>query len=111
MSLQDDPPHLCDVYTRSESTDAAGGQVVIYTLRTSGIGCLIKGASSNTKMQFAQQNINVTHTLVSTTDDFQEGDKLVSNAETFRVVGISPNQAIGGIDAWRTIQCEQLRGD
>lgn len=109
MSLFDSPPHSCDVYTRSETTDASGGQVVAYTLRTSGIACLVRAASSSTKMQFQQQNLNVSDVLVSTSTDFLEGDKLITNGETFRVVGIATNQSAGTIRSWTTVYLEQLK--
>ncbi len=108
MSLMDDPAHLADLYTRSETTDASGGQVVTYTLRNSGVGCQVRGASANERLQFLQQNINVSHVITTISTLFQSGDKVVTNGLTLRVVDIYQTQAMGSIDEFYTISCGQL---
>ena len=108
MSLLSDPPHLCDLYTRSETTDASGGQVVTYTLRVSSVGCLVRGASASEKMIYQQQNINVSHVIASADNRFQEGDKIISNSLTFRTQGIRPQQGVGMIPDWYEVTVEQV---
>lgn len=108
MSLLTAGPHRAATFTRSETTDASGGQVVTYTARDTDVQCLIRGASATEVLRFQQQNINVSHIIATSSAVFRSGDKVTSNGLTYAVKSIRPQQGVGGIPAHYEIACEQL---
>lgn len=109
MSLLTNGPHTCSIYTRSETTDASGGQVVAYTLRDSDVRTLIRSATSNEKLKWLQQNVVCTHVAMGTHSDWRTGDKVVSNSDSYRVTGIGSQQGVGGIPSFKIISLEESK--
>ncbi len=108
MSLLTAGPHRANTFTRSETTDASGGQVVTYTARNEDVQCLIRGANATEMLRFNQQNIVVTHIIATSSSLFRSGDKVVSNGLTYEVKSIKPQQGVGNIPSFYEIGCEQL---
>lgn len=110
MSLLTNGPHRASTYTRTETTDASGGQVVNYSAsaRNEDIQCLVRGANASEVLRFQQQNIVVTHIIATSSSVFRAGDKVVSNGLTYEVKTIKPQQGVGMIPSFYEISCEQL---
>lgn len=98
--------HTVDTATRRETT-VAGGQVVTYVARDTGVAGLMRGASASEVMRFQQQNINVTHVFATTASTFLSGDRVTFGSDTFRVTAIKDQRGVGNIPTWYEIYLEE----
>lgn len=97
--------HTITVYAPTVTRDAAGGEVVEYAVRQSGVAALINVASASEQERFARRNIIVSHTIViQQTNLVQQGDRVDGyDADgtligTFDVQGIRAQPGVPFID-------------
>lgn len=109
MPLFDNPPHVADVMKPATGTDAGGGVLVTFTVRTPNVRGILNRASSTEQLLYAQQGMTVSHTFVTRDNSAQRGDKLRYGTRSLHIVGIVTNDPIGNIPAHtRLVLSEQL---
>ena len=72
--------HVVDVYYLTTGTDAGGGTTNSYTLRQSGVACLLNVQAGGNPEMFGQQQQTDTITGATFYTGIQRGDKVVVTA-------------------------------
>ena len=133
MALYDNPTHLVSIYSVASSRDSGGGTELTYTLRADSLPCVINTLSSSEREMFAQQGIEVTHTvaflsrklpqesfsagqlmgilgLTYPEPTLSRGAKIVTGdrGESYHVRGIRNGRAYGNVPAFTYADCEQI---
>lgn len=114
--LYDSPPHRCSLYASTATNDAGGGVQITYSLVQSAVVCLINTMSANMQLQFAAQQIEVTHTIGIRSDFLtvtpKRGWKAVADdtGHSYEIVGIRSGRvsAMGTIPPLTYLDCKQL---
>ena len=135
MALYDNPTHLVSIYSVASTRDLGGGTQLTYTLRSDALPCIINTLSSSEREMYAQQGIEVTHTiaflarklpqesflasagqlmgilgLTYPEPTLSRGSMIVTNdrSESYHVRGIRSGRAYGSIPAFVYADCEQI---
>jgi hypothetical protein len=114
MALYDDPPHSVSTYTPTVAADTGGGDPLSYAVAQTGVPCSIDTASASTVQMYAQDQIQVTHTVAflsaALTTALARGMKLVAgdSGGSFKVEGLRAGRAYGGVPAFTYADCAEL---
>jgi hypothetical protein len=114
MALYDDPPHSVSTYTPTVAADAGGGDPLSYAVAQTGVPCSIDTASASTVQMYAQDQIQVTHTVAFLssvlTTPITRGMKLVAgdSGGSFHVEGIRAGRQYSGVPAFTYCDCREL---
>lgn len=112
--LWDNPPHLCTIQSVASGTDAGGGVTLTTTDVQTGVKCSINTASASTRLEFAQDQIAVTHTIAFLTSDLtvtpQRGWQLTADdtGVKYLIQGIRRGRAYGPVPAFTYIEVSEL---
>lgn len=109
MRFLDEPPHTFDVYSPVVEQDSEGGSVVNYTIKATGVGGLVRGASSDDQKLFDQIQIFATHVISSKYASMVlNGDKIIYGNHHFRVNGKRQQDSVGmGIPTFYEIYVDE----
>lgn len=94
MSLESMLRTSCTWQRKTTSKDAAGGMVNTFSAVSgySDIPCDIQPASSNTRMRYMQEQLNVSHTIYfAQAVPANAGDRFTSDGRTFLFQGRRPS--------------------
>lgn len=116
MALYDSPEHRVTTYSLASGRDAGGGNTAAYTAVDSAVPCTINTASASTVEKYAQDQIQVSHTvsflLAALATPLTRGMKLVAadSSASFHVEGIRTGRAQGSIPALLYADCREILG-
>lgn len=113
MALYDSPPHVANILSSATSVDAGGGTTITYTAVQSGLACSISTASASTVLMYAQNQVQVTHTLAVESRRLSQavapGMKVTDgDGLSYHVEGIRSGRAYGTIPAFTYLDLRQL---
>lgn len=112
IPLYDNPPHRCDIYSSSSTTDSGGGTGISYTIAQASVPCFAPTISSSEQERFNQTQLVTQHEIHFKTSTLTvtlvRGMKIIVSGASLHITGIVVNPAAGGVPSLAKVTAENL---